>query len=105
MTDKPFQEVGRGGVARVVYRVTFIAGRYKYVDSAVTGMPQTAAALGGKRTFLIGRDDDGHVTAFCFEEDEAKHICLGLNLLDAFVTGDTDAQKAFLQQFERMKKQ
>lgn len=90
----------------ITYSVTFRPGRYKYVTAAEMGMPQNPLMkLHGKQAFIIGREDDGATVAFCFEEEEAKHICLGLNLLDAYITGNSAEQKTILAQFERLKKQ
>jgi hypothetical protein len=89
----------------VSYRVTFRAGRYKYVSAREMGMGPKLLVPGAQECWIIGRELDGATIGFCFEEEEAKHIVLSLNLLDAFMTGDTAAQREFLALFERMKKQ
>lgn len=99
-------KTGGGHSTGIQYRFTFRPGRYKYVDSAVTAMPQPAVLqANGQRCFLIGREEDGHTVAFTFEENEAMHICFGLNLIDAMLTGDTAAQKAIMSAMEKLKKQ
>jgi hypothetical protein len=69
------------------------------------GLSPAILKPGQSECFIIGRELDGATIGFCFEEEEAKHIVLGLNVLDAFITGDTAAQKQFLATFEKLKKQ
>jgi len=87
------------------YRFTFRPGRYKYVDSAVTGMPQSAVMTArGSRCYLIGREEDGVTVAFTFEENHAAQMCFGLNILDALAKGDSNEVSTIMKQFEKLKK-
>jgi hypothetical protein len=77
----------------IVYSVKFAAGRYKV-------LPPGAMI---EKAWTIGRDDDGVIIGFAFEEEQAKHICLALNLVDAYIGGDTTSQRDILKALERFR--
>ncbi len=70
----------------IMYQVTFHPGRYKYVKEMGSHGP----------VYMIGREDDGKIVGWAFEEESAKHITLALNLVDAYVTKDTDSEREIL---------
>ena len=74
-----------------LYNVRFLPGRYKVLPP------------GPVKAWQIGREDDGTIAGFAFEENEAKHICLALNLVDAYISGDTSAQREMLQALGKLR--
>ncbi len=83
----------------VFARVKFQLGKYKFTLASNSGDGITAP-----KTWVIGREDTGATIAFTFEEENAKHVCLALGLLDSFATGDRQAQGEFLRAFDKLKK-
>ena len=73
------------------YRVQFTPGRYKVSRNPVN-----------ESSFMIGREEDGRIIGFAFNENDAMMICLGLNLADAQVSGDKAAQLALLREIEKL---
>lgn len=76
----------------IVYRVQFEPGRYKYRQNPINDL-----------AWDIGREDNGTYIGFAFSENAAKHICLALNLVDAYIGGDTSAQTDLLKQLQRLR--
>lgn len=79
----------------ITYTVKFTPGRYK-----ITPNKSPDARF---EYFLIGREDDGHIVAFAFEENHAKQICYALNLAWACLSGDYADQKQLLAALEKLK--
>ena len=81
----------------LTYNVTFVPGRYKFGLSKQPGLNQP--------TYIIGREDDGTIVGFCFEENAAKQICFSMNLADAYIRGDTDVRLSLTRSLEGLKSQ
>ena len=79
-------------MADIAYKVIFRPGRYKYQRNPVNDL-----------AWNIGRSDDGKVIGFAFAENEAAHICLALNLADAYVTNQTDDQMDLLRKLAKLR--
>jgi phosphoribosylaminoimidazole carboxylase (NCAIR synthetase) len=79
-------------MAELVYKVIFRPGRYKYIRNPVN-----------EASFMIGRDDDGTTIAFTFTENEAAHICMALNLTDAYITNQTEDQMDLLRKLAKLR--
>ncbi len=79
-------------MAELAYRVIFKPGRYKYMQNPINDL-----------AWDIGRDDDGKVIGFAFSENEAAHICLALNLADAYITGTTSDQMDLLRKLQSLR--
>jgi len=76
-----------------MYQVKFLPGRYKYVKKMGDNGP----------VYMIGREDDGRIVGWAFEEEGAKHIALALNLVDAYVTQDTDSEREILKALNKLR--
>jgi hypothetical protein len=77
---------------RLVYRVQFEPGRYKYRQNPVNGL-----------AWDIGTEDNGRYIGFAFSENDAKHICLALNLVDAYIGGNTSDQNELLKALQKLR--
>lgn len=76
------------------YHVRFRPGRFKYAPSNLPNLQQP--------TWIVGREDDGAMIAFVFDENAAKQICFALNLADAYLTGDTAARLSLTRELEKL---
>lgn len=81
----------------IVYNVTFRPGRYKYAPSAMSAT--------GIKSWVIGREDDGFIVGFAFEEDAAKQIVFALNLADAYICGDSKSRLELTRALEGLSTQ
>lgn len=79
-------------MADIAYKVIFRPGRYKYMRNPVN-----------ESSFMIGRSDDGATIAFTFTENEAAHVCMALNLADAYITNQTDDQMDLLRKLDKLR--
>jgi hypothetical protein len=77
---------------RLVYRVQFEPGRYLFRQNLVNPL-----------IWDIGCTETGRFLAFAFTEDEAKHICLALNLVDAYIGGNTSDQSELLKALQKLR--
>ena len=77
----------------IAYQVTFRPGRYKCIKQIGANGP----------VYMIGRDDDGKIIGWAFEEESTKHITLALNLVDAYVTKDTDSEREILKALNKLR--
>lgn len=74
------------------YQVTFTPGQYKYAKNP-----------NDPHSYIIGREDDGRIIGFAFREEDAKHICLALNLVDHYICGNTGPQMDILKALEKFR--
>jgi hypothetical protein len=76
----------------ISYAVTFHPGVYKVSRNPVN-----------PHAWVIGREDTGRTVGFAFEENDAKHICLGLNVVHAQVTGNREYELELMRELEKLK--
>lgn len=76
----------------IVYNVSFRPGRYRWTRKEAA-----------QPYYAIGRVDDGVVIGFAFSQQEAEHICLGLNLADAVISGNREDARALLKSLESLR--
>lgn len=75
------------------YQVQFRPGRYNYVSRmGANGV-----------VYMIGRTDDQSIIGWTFEEERAKHIVLALNLVDAYITHDTESEREIIKALGKMR--
>lgn len=75
------------------YMVRFRPGRYKVASKD----------LPNGRCWLIGREDDGEIAAWSWNEIQAKHVCLALNVVDSYLGGDAVANRELLAALSKMR--
>jgi len=76
----------------ISYAVTFSPGTYKIWKNPVN-----------PHAFMIGNEDTGHTVGFAFEENDAKHICLALNVVHAQITGNRKYELELMRELEKLK--
>lgn len=76
----------------IFYSVKFKPGRYKI-----------APFPANRNVWTIGREDDGVMIGFATSENDAKHICLALNLVEAQINGFDTETIALLKSLEKLR--
>lgn len=79
------------------YQVTFTPGLYRYYPNPTPKSP------GARDSFVIGRIDTQEIIAFTFTENEAKHVCLALNLVSHYIGGNTSEQGEILRALDKFR--
>lgn len=87
----------------ITYTVTFRPGRYKVLRADELQRQRRDNFQLSQPTWIVGREDDGKVIGFFFEEDAAKAVCYAMNLADAHLRGDTQERLKLLRVFEKVK--
>lgn len=82
---------------RLQYQVTFTPGLYRYYPNTT---PRSASA---PPSWVIGKIDTQDIIAFTFSENEAKHVCLALNLVNHYICGNTLEQTEILKALEKFR--
>lgn len=80
----------------IQYQVTFTPGIFKYYkNQAPSSTP--------RESWIVGREDNGDIIAFTFDETSAKHVCLALNLVHNYICGYGNAQMDILRELQRFR--
>lgn len=99
--DPDYRHLDCKGDEMITYTVTFKPGRYKVVLANELQRKKHGQTGLVAPTWIVGREDDGKVIGFFFEEDAAKAVCFAMNLADAHLRGDTMEERNLLRQFEK----